>query len=294
MKCWLTENARLYVVLRELSSGYETGDFKSFFPFLADDCVLESQWVLMPNEGKDSVIKYLKGKGKTLKRTKSFPMCCVYEIIGDITTVTNATVTTDFRSYEKASLSLMHTPGKLCLMLTQKLENETVNMVIDVTLGDDGLVRRIDLCNPDFYRCRPFETYVRLNPGDEVVDEDDDSVLVPEEYYPEMYTFLSMADVDFDEYDEVKMPMDKWIVALRYWDRFYATGNFDEVFEELAEVSYVGNSWEIKNQEAACKLSRFGKRIWDNRAMGKILLKRLLEWTELYRNDYDYIVSEGW
>ena len=175
MKCWLTENARLYVVLRELSSGYETGDIKSFFPFLADDCVLESQWVLMPNEGKDSVIKYLKGKGKTLKRTKSFPKCCVYEIIGDITTVTNATVTTDFRSYEKASLSLMHTPGKLCLMLTQKLENETVNMVIDVTLGDDGLVRRIDLCNPDFYRCRPFETYVRLNPGDEVVDEDDDS-----------------------------------------------------------------------------------------------------------------------
>ena len=52
--------------------------------------------------------------------------------------------------------------------------------------------------------------------------------------------------------------------------------------------------WEIKNQEIARKFSRFGKRIWDNRDMGQVLLKRLMEWTDLYRGDYDCIISEGW
>lgn len=294
MKCWLTQNTKLYTVLQTIAHGYETGDFKSLNSFLAEDCVLESHWVLQPNEGKKAIAAYFTGKGKTLKRTKSFPKCDINEIVGNMTTVSDVSVTTDGENYEKASVGLTHTSGKLCLLMTQKLENETVNVLIDVIIDETGFVKRIDLCDPEFFTCRPIGTNVCLNPGNKAADEKDDAVLVFEDYYPEMYTFLFLAGIDFDEYDVVEMPMDKWVAALRFWERFYAAGSFDEAFEELAGASYVDGGWEIKNQEIARKFSRFGKRIWDNRDMGQVLLKRLMEWTDLYRGDYDCIISEGW
>jgi len=293
MKCWLEMNTRLFVILRALSHGYETGDFERVFPYLAEDCILESQWVLTPNEGIDAVTHYLKGKGATLKRTKSFPKCSINELVGNITTVPNAAVTTDWKNYEKASVSLIHTPGKFCLLMTQELEKEKVNVLIDVKLNDEGYVKRIDLCDPNLFSYRYFETYVRLNPGDTVAEEDDNVALVNEEYYHELYAFLSIAGAEFDEYGEVEIPMDKWVEALRCWDIFNAADSFDDVFEEIAGVSYA-DGWNIKNQDAADELSHHGKWMWKNRDMGRILVKRLIEWTNLYRNDFDCIVSDGW
>ena len=49
MNCKMEENSRLYDVLSVLEDGYTTGNFEGLFPFLAQDCVMESQWVLTPN-----------------------------------------------------------------------------------------------------------------------------------------------------------------------------------------------------------------------------------------------------
>ena len=43
MNCKMEENSRLYDVLSVLENGYTTGNFSSLFPFLAQDCVMESQ-----------------------------------------------------------------------------------------------------------------------------------------------------------------------------------------------------------------------------------------------------------
>lgn len=82
MRCKLEENSRLFDVLHALRKGYETGDFDELFPYLAADCVMESQWVLTPNTGYDAVVDYFTGKGKTLAKNESFPDCSIVELIG--------------------------------------------------------------------------------------------------------------------------------------------------------------------------------------------------------------------
>ena len=38
--------------LKTLFQSYSTGTFEKLFPLLAENCVFESQWVLMPNTGE--------------------------------------------------------------------------------------------------------------------------------------------------------------------------------------------------------------------------------------------------
>lgn len=293
MKCWLEMNTRLFGVLRELSDGYETGNFDDFFPYLAEDCVMESHWVLSPNIGAEAVRKYLMGKGETLKKTGSFPEGSICEFVGGMTTIPDAVVTSDGKTGERASVSLAQTPGKFCLLLVQDTENEKVSVLVDITLNGAGLVRRIDLCNPEMFTFRSVDSCVFLYPGEAATENDDGMVHVSEEYYDELYTFFSMTGTKFDEYENLVIPMVDWLAALEYWEKFNAAESFDDAFEELAGVSYDGD-WHAKDSSAAAHLINAGCRLWKKRDMGRLLVKRLREWTETCCSSYDCIFSEGW
>ena len=50
MKTKLEKDTIMYTYLEAFEKGYSSGDFSEVFPYLAEDCVMESQWVLTPNE----------------------------------------------------------------------------------------------------------------------------------------------------------------------------------------------------------------------------------------------------
>ena len=102
-------------VLLALKKGYETGDFSDVEQYLTNESIFESQWVLEHLTGKKEIMRYLNGKGATLKRNNSLasariPRGCE----GDYMYVTQG-------------------------------DNE---MGIEIQLDIDGLVARIDLVMP--------------------------------------------------------------------------------------------------------------------------------------------------
>ncbi|MDO4494103.1 MAG: hypothetical protein Q4C53_09490 [Clostridia bacterium] len=143
---------KVYVtdVLCAIAKGYETGDFGSLFPYLAKDCVFESQWVRQPNNGCDEVVAYLEGKGRTLRRNRCFAKAFIVKLRGNGNPVA-AGVSVNGAPEERAKVSLWYPDGEHCLLLRQELPEETVELIVRVQLQNDK-VARIDLCMPELFR----------------------------------------------------------------------------------------------------------------------------------------------
>ena len=299
MNCRMEENSRLFDVLCALEKGYRTGDFGELFPFLAQDCVMESQWVLTPNIGYDAVVSYFTGKGKTLAKNDCFPDCSIVELVGNCNPMENATVIVNGKETGMSSAGLMYTPGKLCMLMEQTINDETNGVIVDVMLDEAGMIKRIDLCMPEMFKYRYFYTYVCFFPttadweeGEEYHPDQEHLVRVSEDYYGELYLFLGCAGYRFDEYEDLRIPMDHWCKALDYWKEFISAASFDEAFEKIAGVDY--DNGTIQNPEAGIRLGRIGKDSWDNRYTNRTLFDGLIEWTNLCRDTYAFINTYGW
>lgn len=221
MKCRLEENSRIFDVLCALKNGYESGDFTELFPFLAPDCVMESQWVLKPNTGYDAVVDYFTRKGETLAKHNAFPDCGIVELIGNCNPIRKASVSVNGSGKKVASVGLMYTPGKLCLLMEQTLNGETNGVMVDVQVGADGMVQRIDLCMPEIFKYRDFRPFVELLPAQDDDENEDAIIRVSEHYYRELDLFLACAGAAFYEYDGLEIPIEHWCKALYYWKAFF-------------------------------------------------------------------------
>lgn len=292
MRCKLEENSRLFDVLHTLRKGYETGDFGELFPYLAADCVMESQWVLTPNTGYDAVVEYFTGKGKTLAKNGSFPDCSIVELIGCMNPIESNGVEINGQDPKPGKIGLLYTPGKLCLLMEQTLDGETHGVIVDVQLANDGMVKRIDLCMPELFKYRDFYTFVDFLPASEDDENESALVRVSEPYYSELYLFMACAGEDFDEYDDLHIPMKAWTEALSYWKTFADAETYDQAFEFIAGINY--DTGVVGNPDAAKRLGRSGKRMWNERRENYQMLINLLEWTELYKDSYSFINTRGW
>ena len=151
------ENKKLYYeYLTILGKGYETGDFSELFPLLSEDCVFESQWVLYPNVGYEVIVDYLTGKGRTLKRTQSFPSCSVQELVGNINYIRNANFTVNGEK-QKGAFGLYYDDGELCLLMHQILNGETNDVIVRLKVDEENKIKRIDLCMPELFRFKPYK-----------------------------------------------------------------------------------------------------------------------------------------
>ena len=193
----------------------------------------------------------------------------------------------------------MYTPGKLCLEMRQTIDDKENVVIVDVTLNESGLVKRIDLCMSELFKYRDFYTFVDFYPVTDDWNEENDNydnrehlIRVSEPYYGFLYLFMDCAGEGFDEYGDLHIPMKTWLDTLDYWKSFVTADNFDEAFEKIAGVDYDSNT--IQNQGAAKHLGRSGKRMWEDRENSRNLLEGLIEWTELYKNKYSYINTCGW
>ena len=114
---------------------YSTGFFESLYPILSDDIVLESQWVFEPCTGRQKVESYFSGKGKTLRLRNCCPQCEIVQLHG----------------YQE---------GKLCMYMSQSLADKTNGVIVELSLNEQGLISRIDLCAPELYHFSPLENEV--------------------------------------------------------------------------------------------------------------------------------------
>lgn len=301
MNSRMEENRCIYEWLVLTAKGYCTGDFSDLFPVLAQDCVLESQWVLTPHTGYDEVTSYLTGKGKTLAKTGSFPRCAMVELVGNMNPVRNTTISINGEPRRTATVGLMYTPCKPALYMEQTIKGETNSMLIDIRVNDRGMVRRIDLCMCELFRFRGFMRHMTVYPTDMTGPKGDGKehmVRVNQPYFDELYMFMPIPGLGDEEYNYSGLPlsefsihMDTWCETLEKWRAFLDTNSIEEAYAMIAGVDHVTGT--IHNPEAAEYFETVGRRIWENRGNSMQMLKDLSEWTDLYRDSYRYVRFES-
>ena len=292
MKTKLEKDAIMYTYLESFEHGYCSGDFSNVFPCLAEDCIMESQWVLTPHKGYRDVVDYLTEKGEALKRSGAFPSCAIVELVGDMNPIKDA----DFHvNGEKThgSFGLLYNSGELCLLMEQAIDDKIEGVMLRIKLTDDHKIARVDLCDPELFQYRDFYTFVTFIPslGDESNNVSEGKMRVSEPYYSEFYLFLGMVGEDFDEYEDMNIPMEKWIAFLEKWKRFYSFKTFDEAFEDACGIDY--SNFTAENRVALRRLSNAGDDIWANRHNNPTMLYALIEWTEKYSKICDTVNSYG-
>ena len=291
MKTKLELATLTYKYLDLISDGYEKGDFAPLFPYLAEDCVLESQWVLTPNEGYDAVVSYLTKKGETLKESGSFPTCYIQELVGNINTIKDVDINVCGEK-KHGSAGLYYPCGELCLLMEQTIDEKKNGVILRIKLNENEKISRIDLCMPELFQYRDFYTFVSLYPcADEETMLDTAKIRVSEPYYSELYLFFGMVGEDFDEYDDMHIPMEKWIEFLERWKRFYSFRTFDEAYEDACGIDY--NNFTVKDADAKRRLGYNGADIWSNRNNNANMLEGLIEWTNKYKDTWSHIHVYG-
>lgn len=291
MNCEMEEFNRLCVVLSALGNGYSTGDFNEFFPFLSDDCVLESQWVLTPNVGYKAVTSYFTKKGKTLIKTDNFPFCSCVELLENYNPKKKVRVKLNDNDTKIDTCSLLYTPGKPCLEMRQTVNGKEIVVLIDVSLNQDGMVNRIDLCTPEFFKYRIFLNPTLIYPSVNNFDNDHENkkhvVRLNEPYSFVIDLLLCCLPDKFADSETVHMPMKAWNDLLKKWEEFASYSSYDEAFEALAGINY--NTGTVSNPDVAEQMGIVGKEIWEDRVNSNLVLTRMKEWTDLYNNSYSYM-----
>ena len=152
------------------------------------------------------------------------------------------------------------------------------------------MVSRMDLCMPELFNTTGLCPHVVFLPanGDEEIEEA--LIRVGYDYFDELYLFLGLADQDFDEYDDLVIPMENWERMLQWWKEFVEAKDYDTIYEKMAGIDY--DNWSVANEFAHHRLGRSGERLWNERHIHADKLEGLLEWTRKYSR-YESIHTYG-
>lgn len=146
----INKEAHLYA-LRVVAEAYQTVRFGGIFPLLNEDCVWESQWRLAPERGRDQVIRYYTQKEENMRGYEGTIRCGIVELVGNLNFLSGKD-----QSEQHISAGLFYPDGKLCVYMEQLLDGQINGTLIDLTLNEDGLITKIDLCMPELFRFRMY------------------------------------------------------------------------------------------------------------------------------------------
>ncbi len=193
------------------------------------------------------------------------------------------------RNIMSAGLKSLDFPEFLVQQLTEEKDR----------LTDEEKEEIAERINTALYFNEEESPVVFFYPSMESVDDQEDYEGEPEHIiritwllFTELYLFLDCAGGNFDEYDDLSIPMEQWCDALDYWEVFITAQDFDEAFEKLAGVEY--DRGKVQNKEVANFLGRCGKSLWENREVSQPVWTVLSKWTALYKDSYMYINTFGW
>lgn len=154
----MSKNEVLNKRLEVLCKCYSTGWFDDLFPLLADNCIMHSHWVMTPNVGKDEVVKYFTGKGKTLRESGSCPKCHIVKLVGNVNVVESENVHLNGGEPQKMKIGLWYEDGKFAMLMQQELDGELIEVLVDVDVDEDGLIAKISLCEPAMFKYQHYRT----------------------------------------------------------------------------------------------------------------------------------------
>ena len=148
-----TDNTNPLEHLQTLRRGYETGDFSAFFPFLAEDCVYESQWVFAPLKGKAAIVDHLTAKGEALRQDKTFLPVAVIVACESGPGFSFASTPEGARRIAEAESKRPFHPDDLALLLRQRGDDGEINKgLIQLKHDDAGRIVRFEICNTGMFR----------------------------------------------------------------------------------------------------------------------------------------------
>lgn len=286
----LERNTQLYNVLLVLEAAYEKGDFSEFVALLTDDCVYESMWVLEPLCGREAVSRHLLGKGKSIKESESFPACWIVELVGNTNPLPESDILVN-GEIKHATIALAYESGKFCLMMEQELDGKTNEVLVDLKLTEDGKVSRMDLCIPELFNKNTMFPHVVFLPANGEEENKDALIRISNGYYSELYLFLGMAEEEFGEYDDLVIPMEKWVKTLGFWKDFVEATDYDAFVEKAAGIDY--ENWTVSDRGVLEQLKQSGVSLWKRRKDHRVMLEGLLEWTQQYKDSHDCIHTYG-
>ena len=287
----LERNTQLYNVLRVLETAYEKGNFTEFVDLLTEDCIYESMWALEPLYGRDAVSRHLLGKGKSIKESETFPSCWIAELVGNMNPLPESDIIVNGEK-KRATLALAYEAGKFCLMMEQKLDGNTNQVLVDLKLTEDGKVSRMDLCMPELFNRNGMCPHVVFLPANGEEENEDALIRISGGYFSELYLFFDLAGEEFDEYDDLVIPMEKWEYALSCWKDFVEAPNYDTFVEKVAGIDY--ENWFVGDKEILSRLGYSGVSLWKRRKENAAMLEGLLEWTQKYKDSHDCIRTYGY
>ncbi len=284
-KCKLEIKTIVFNYLNIIADAYESGNFENVFEYLADDCVFESQWVMVPNTGIEEVKDYLISKGETLKRTGYFPDCDIVELLGNHKIVENVDLIVNEEN-KHGSFSLMYEPGELCLLMKQTIDEKESKTILRLTLNQEYKVSRIDLCMPTLFKYEYFSSNMVIEPSKDGIENNDALIRISKCNCTEFYMFFETVGLFFSEYDDEIIEIDKWIEFLECWRKFTEFQTFDEAFEDILGLDY--SNWSSVDEELLKTVSSESYDVWKNsKEYG--LVYELIEWTEKYKDSCDHI-----
>lgn len=286
----LERNTQLYNVLRVLETAYEKGDFTEFVSLLTEDCVYESMWVMEPMCGCEAVANHLMRKGKSIQESETFPSCWIVELVGNMNPLPESDIIVNGEK-KRATLALAYEAGKFCLMMEQELEGKTNEVLVDIKLTEDGKVSRMDLCMPELFNRNGMCPYVVFLPANGEEENEDALIRISDGYFSELYLFFDLAGEEFDEYDDMVIPMEKWEYVLSCWKNFVEAPNYDTFVEKVAGIDY--ENWFVGDKEILSRLGYSGVTLWKRRKENAVMLDGLLEWTQKYKDSHDCIRTYG-
>jgi hypothetical protein len=280
----------MFDVLRILETAYEKGDFTEFVSLLTEDCVYESMWVLEPLCGREAVSRHLLGKGKSIKESETFPSCWIVELVGNMNPLPESDIVVNGEN-KRATIALAYEAGKFCLMMSQELNGETNEVLVDLKLTEDGKVSRMDLCMPELFNRNGMCPHVIFLPAKGEEENEDALIRISDGYSSELRVFLGLAEEHFSEYDDLEIPMGNWVKALNFWKSFVEAESYDAFVEHTLGIDY--ENWSVVDQDVLKRFSWCGASLWKRRKENAVMLEGLLEWTQKYKDSHDCICTYG-
>ncbi|MCR5575780.1 MAG: hypothetical protein K6F56_02100 [Oscillospiraceae bacterium] len=241
------------VTMRE-SSNME--HFNELAPLLAEDCLLESEWLSVHEEGKTAVKAWLDNALEDRWNKNIVWHYGVAEILS---------------APDTAALQ-----GPFGLHILRETDGGYNNIVITAAVDTQGKVDRIRIDDAGLYALQVFSRCFRMKRKSEDWNDPSNAFLMPDTYWDYLRVGMTCAECHISKISPV-FP-NSLLEGLSWWRRFCKAINFDAAFEELTGTDYP--SGRCERPESARLLGWMGKRLWENREHALAMADHLTAWTE--------------
>lgn len=128
--------------VEKIIEAYCTGRFDILYDMFDESIQYHSQWVFEPMIGKKELVHYFDGKGETIRKSN---------------TVLNGSVVVITSDHKKTgNMVLMSEPGKLCALISQKINGKTNWTFISPKFNEENKIVELSLNDPALFNFKPY------------------------------------------------------------------------------------------------------------------------------------------